>query len=496
MLLDWINFSVFLFGLLGLLFGGNYLVKKQWVSAEVVRKILHLCAGLLLFIAPYFFAIRFYPFFIAFVITTINILSMRYDWLKELHEPDKPSWGIIYYPAAFMVLIYFFWEPQPYIVQLSALILGIGDPLAEIVGRQVRFKKTYLLHKSVKTIEGSSVMFLVSFTCIIVAGVFQILPDIPILHLFLLGTIVAFFATLAEALFDEGIDNISVPFIVALFLDFILPDVNLVFDMWVVSISILPFAYLTYRLNFLNQGGAIAAYIMAVILLGMGGWAWLLPLLAFFLLSSILTFLSHYIRRSNGEIIEKMSARDPVQVLANGSPALLVFIFALNNLWPWAYPIFMIAVASAAADTWSTEIGHLFSRDAVFDPFRFKVVRKGMSGGMSLSGTIGGLLGSCVISVLIFYQNDYYVERSLPLFILIAGSGFFGMIADSAIGSMLQGKYECIVCGKNHEKRNHCGQPSRLLKGYRWMTNDFVNLISIFCAIIFGVVAYNLFYKI
>lgn len=496
MLLDWLWFSAFLFGIFGLIAGGNYISSNNWLQSSHIRKTLHVIISILIFFSPYLFQSKWLPLSLTMLFAVFNFISIRKEWFAGFFGIDRKSYGTVYFPVAFAILIFFYWETQPYVLQLCALILGFGDPLAAIVGSNVRFKKTFIMHKSIKSVEGSSMMFLVTFICVVAAGIYHILPEIPILHLFLLGTFIAFFAALSEALFDDGIDNISIPLTVALFLDYLLFDINIVFDLWVISVAIMPFVYLTYRLKFLNLGGSVAAYIMAVIMLGMGGWAWMLPLLAFFLLSSVLTFLTHYIRRSSGNIVEKTGARDPIQVMANGGPALLIFILAMNNLWPWAYPVFLIAVASATADTWSTEFGQLLSRGKAFDPFRFRFVEKGISGGMSIPGTIGGLLGSCAISFLISYQNDYYVERPDDMFILIAVSGFFGMIADSAIGSYLQGKFECVMCGVHHEKLNHCGQPSRLIKGYHWLSNDLVNFVSIFSAVIFGVIAYNLFYKL
>jgi len=495
MLNDWIWFSLFLIAFLLFLFVAEQLRKKNWLSTEATRKLVHILTGIAVFFSPFLIHSKYPPLVLAIIFIIFNLLSIRMNWFSGIHSTDRHSYGTVYYPLAFGILVFFYWESQIYIMQVSMLILALGDAFAAIVGKNVQFKTEFILHHSPKSLEGSSTMFLISFLCVFGCGYFHILPEIPILHLFLLSTVIAFFASLAEALFDGGLDNISIPLISALFLDYILPDVNVVFDVWVISAGILPVIYLFYRLHFLSQGGSVATFILAVIMLGMGGWNWMFPLFIFFLLSSLLSFASHHFRRNSGEIVEKTGARDAIQVLANGGPALIILILAMNNLWPWAYAIFLISVAAATSDTWSTEIGQLFSKGRPFDLFRLKVVEKGISGGMSVSGTFGGLLGSATIASFVFFQNDLYVERPEEMWVLITVCGFLGMISDSFFGSYFQGHYQCSVCGKETEKSAHCGQPGNIIKGYRFINNDAVNFIGISIAVIFGIIGYNLFYK-
>src|SRR5258705_1983290 len=85
----------------------------------------------------------------------------------------------------------------------------------------------------------------------------------------------------------------------------------------------------------LTPRGAIAAVAVGVATLWGFGWRGLLLLLAFFVLSTLLS------RRG--------TARNERQVIANGGIAALA---ALAGNWTW----FAGAVAAANADTWSTEI--------------------------------------------------------------------------------------------------------------------------------------------
>ena len=55
------------------------------------------------------------------------------------------------------------------------------------------------------------------------------------------------------------------------------------------------------------------------------------------------------------------------------------------------------------------------------------------------------------------------------------------MLADSVLGATLQGEYECPACGARSERgdgKSVCHEPVRLVKGWRWLDNDVVNLAA------------------
>jgi uncharacterized protein (TIGR00297 family) len=162
-------------------------------------------------------------------------------------------------------------------------------------------------------------------------------------------------------------------------------------------------------------------------------WSGLLLLFAFFLSGSLLTQWS-------GGPGGRRNAR---QVLANGGVAAAA---AIAGGWL----AFAGALAAATADTWATEIG-AFSGVAPRLLTTGAPVPAGTSGGITVLGTAGG----------------------------VAGAGVAGMAADSLCGAALQGAFECASCGARHEQADAlCHEPVKLIRGWRWLDNDGVNVVA------------------
>jgi uncharacterized membrane protein len=96
----------------------------------------------------------------------------------------------------------------------------------------------------------------------------------------------------------------------------------------------------------------------------------------------------------------------------------------------------------------------------------------GLSGGISWQGTLGGLAGALLIGGLAWVMGGFGPAEG----VVIAMAGFAGMLADSLLGSLLQARYR-RANGQPTEDKTEADSP-RPEKGWAWMTNDWVNLIS------------------
>jgi len=238
----------------------------------------------------------------------------------------------------------------------------------------------------------------------------------------------------------------------------------------------LVFAVGAYMLRFLTAAGALAGGGLAASLIGLGGWDWAVPALAFFVLSSLLSEVGKRRKASTEVLTEKGARRDIGQVLANGGVGwalLLVYAFDPAPIWYWG---FLGAFAAATADTWETEIGTLSSLKPRLVT-TWKPVPKGTSGAVSVVGTLGGLLGALVIwgCAAVLAEGSETVA-SVAGAVAIAGGGLAASLIDSLAGATVQARYRDPVTGRETERT----EGGHLVRGWRWFRNDAVNGLCTF----------------
>ena len=153
------------------------------------------------------------------------------------------------------------------------------------------------------------------------------------------------------------------------------------------------------------------------------GFNWLAVLLLFLILGSVFTkFKSEYKKRI-GLVHEKRTIKN---VISNGIVPIVMIM--LGN-----YAGFIGSVSTATADTLASEIGVLSK--PIMITSRQKV-KPGTDGGVSLLGTLSGLIGAIIIGITAFILN---VSPDITHSILIAAvSGMVGCFADSLLGATLE----------------------------------------------------------
>lgn len=269
----------------------------------------------------------------------------------------------------------------------------------------------------------------------------------------------------------------SIPVLLALLVYFLIFEGDAkTIHFFTISISLATIiAFLSYEFRFLTFDGVIAQFILASLIFNFGGMKWTLPVITFFLLSSLLSKLNH---TTNAQLFyEKPGIRDSSQVLANGGFGgilILIYQFAPSELLYWFYVSFFSVVS---ADTWATEIGTLRKAKTI-SLLTFKKVEQGISGGVSLPGTVGAVLGAFIIALssLIWIRSN-----EINFIFLITFTGFFGSFIDSVMGATVQAQYKCNICDKITERKYHCNNKTMFAKGFYWLNNNMVNFFSALC---------------
>lgn len=236
-------------------------------------------------------------------------------------------------------------------------------------------------------------------------------------------------------------------------------------------------AFVAYRARALQSSGAIAAFVIGAIVFGIGGWQAALILFAFFIPS---TFLSRIGRKRKGALVDvgKHGPRDAWQVAANGGIAAVALLFA-PRFGGVAVAAFAGAFAAASADTWGTEIGTL-ARATPRSIFSLKPVAAGLSGGVTLQGTLAELAGALVVALVAY---ALHLAPLLPVFI----GGIAGALVDSALGATAQALRYCPTCRRECETNPHvCGTATQIRRGFGWFENDAVNFAATLTGALLG----------
>jgi uncharacterized protein (TIGR00297 family) len=212
------------------------------------------------------------------------------------------------------------------------------------------------------------------------------------------------------------------------------------------------FAVVARIMGSVTDGGAVAGLVIAFLLMMAAGFAGFMPLLTLFILTVLATRWG-WRRKERLGLSERTGGRTASQVLANLAAAAGC---ALPAIWfPEFSDLFlaasMSALAEAAADTVSSEIGQASSHTAYLI-VGFRRAAIGTNGAVSFQGTLAGAAAACLIAWI--SASFGVVSVFWAPVIAIAGTG--GMIIDSLLGATLE----------------NAGR----------MGNDSVNFVSTVCA--------------
>ena len=191
------------------------------------------------------------------------------------------------------------------------------------------------------------------------------------------------------------------------------------------------FAVIARTLGAVTDGAALMGVLVAFVLMLAAGLAGFLPLVTVFVITVVATRWGHG-RKLRLGVAERAPGRTASQVLANLGAAALC---ALAAIW---FPQFtgillvgsMAALAEAAADTASSEIGQASAR-AAYLITDFRQAPVGTNGAISVVGTLAGCLAACLIA----WVSAVFDVVSWNWTPLIALAGIAGMFLDSVMGA-------------------------------------------------------------
>ncbi len=215
------------------------------------------------------------------------------------------------------------------------------------------------------------------------------------------------------------------------------------------------------------------AWCFAVVIFyctGLAGFCALAATLVFTLIAGKISGKTR--EKAEKKLHAKHGRRDSMQIFCNvGMSAIMAALFALTERDTFLCAS-GAALAASLADSMASELG-IMSKTPPRDICTLKRVQPGISGGVSALGLAMSALGAVIIAAIGLAHG-----RGLAFCAVIALSGFLAALVDSALGSAVQAKYRCPVCGVLTEKKVHCGENGSLEKGLRFIDNDMVNFFN------------------
>lgn len=215
------------------------------------------------------------------------------------------------------------------------------------------------------------------------------------------------------------------------------------------------FTLLARRIRGVSVSGAIAGFVVSLILYVLAGPQAFAVLVCVFLLTWLATRFDYGEKKRRGTA-EQSGGRTGSQIVANlGVATIAVLFFAVqkNSIYLLAA---ISALAEAAADTVSSEYGQARGGNPRLIT-TWTIVPPGTDGALSATGTLAGVAAALIVS------SVSALVGLIPLrdVAVTSVAAIFGMFCDSILGASLERK--------------------------RWLNNNAVNFLSTLMAAMFAV---------
>jgi uncharacterized protein (TIGR00297 family) len=208
----------------------------------------------------------------------------------------------------------------------------------------------------------------------------------------------------------------------------------------------------------LTPAGYLHAWVLGVVLWGCLGWQGYTVVMVYFLVGSGVTRIGQAKKEAAGIAEKRSGARGPENVWGSAATAILCALgIALLQLNPTSQPSPWVALltlgyvasfSTKLSDTAASEVGKAYGQ-RTFLITTLKPVPPGTEGGVSLEGTLAGIVASLAIA-LVGWGLGLIPSVGIGICLLAA---FIATNLESLIGATLQSRWD-------------------------WFTNELVNVIN------------------
>ena len=443
----------------------EFAIRRAWLPFFLGRKLLHVLA---IGTTAWIIDLRQESLSLGLILVAIGVLLMvvllNFKWWLQ----QEFSYGIALFPISLGGLLVL--GVSASWIATAAWVLALSDASAGLVGRRWGAPKLNFLSES-KSYQGAFAFF--ATASIVMAVRF---PDLHLGWWLLLSLI----PTLTELFSWRGSDNFFLPIFTVGWIQLVLqsPFIGSWIGVLVGGVIVLFLVWFVRSRNWLDQTGSLAALWIAAILWMSGGWKALSAPVFLLVVGSITGKL---IRPNHAS--EKRSAQ---QVFSNGLFGVVLYmLYGLTGQFHWlllAWGSFAISVC----DTISSEVGVAVG-GRTYNAVTLRKMAPGLSGGISLAGTAGGL--AALLLLVLFLGVILPVSPIQLLWVL--STGLIGMLVDSILGSKWQALWRQ---GEAWSEVSSNSPQEVLVKGLPWLDNHWVNFLSNGITIACSYLAYAWFF--
>ena len=228
---------------------------------------------------------------------------------------------------------------------------------------------------------------------------------------------------------------------------------------WLVAItlnSILMLVSIVIPKKLLTPAGTINAWGLGVVVWGTLGWRGYGVVMFYFLVGSAATRIGMAQKEAEGIAEKRGGARGPENVWGSAFTATICAIGVAATKFGWLDPSwesllilgYVASFATKLSDTTASEVGKAYGK-STFLITTLKPVPRGTEGAISLEGTLAGIVGGILIS-LVAYSLGMITFQGV---IICTIAAFVATNVESVIGATLQSDID-------------------------WLSNELVNVIN------------------
>ncbi len=336
-------------------------------------------------------------------------------------------------------------EPLPYgAFAAAALAVGGGRFGRELVRRrsdaEFSLVSGYLVVGGLAAVLGQTLVALQLAPGAGVEGLAVAIDRLP--AVVFLASVAALTAALIRSLVYDRDAHITVVIVAFVAWGFavLVPEVSPVGVAAAIAVTV-ALGYVSFALGTASVPGMLTGVLLSLLTIVLGGVGWFLTLIAFYAFGGLASKYRFDEKTDRGVAQENQGARGTGNVLANSAVALVALLgYAATDHVDVAPALlgfaFAGAVATAMADTLSSEIGGLFDDPRLITTLR--PVDPGTDGAVTWQGEVAGLAGAFAVAAIAAVGMP--LGSPIVAAGIVAAAGVAGMTVDSLLGAVIEGE--------------------------------------------------------